>query len=164
VTILVAGHETTCNFVGNAAISLSRTPAQWQRLKEEPYLLETVVDELLRYEILGYPAKKDQLVFLMPGAGNPDPRRFAYPDELDLARPDNPHLAFGRGPHFCLGAPLARLEGSIAIAALARRFSKLEPTNEIEWNDSIHLRGIKEFSVALDWLETPSGERRLGAM
>jgi cytochrome P450 len=169
VTILVAGHETTRNFIGNAAFALSRARDQWQLLKREPSVLESAVDELLRYEspiqrgwrrldedtdLLGFPAEKDQLVFLMLGAGNRDPRRFVEPDVLDLTRSDNPHLAFGRGPHFCLGAPLARLEGGIAIAELARRFSWLEPMNDIAWNDSIHMRGIREFTVNLDWLET----------
>jgi hypothetical protein len=168
VTILVAGHETTRNFIGNAALALSKAPLQWRALRGDPSLLGSGVDELLRYEspiqrgwrrlnadvdILGYPAKSGQLVFLMLGAGNRDPRRFPNPDELDLARADNPHLAFGRGPHFCLGAPLARLEGGIVIGELARRFSQLEPTNEIVWNDSIHMRGIREFTVNLEWLE-----------
>jgi pimeloyl-[acyl-carrier protein] synthase len=168
VTILVAGHETTRNFIGNAALTLSQHPEQWRLLKEDPSLLPTAVDELLRYEssiqrgwrrvtgdtdLLGYPASKDDLVFLMLGAANRDPRRFERPDELDLGRADNPHLAFGRGPHFCLGAPLARLEGAMALAALVRRFERLEVTCDVVWEDSVHMRGVRQLTVNLDLLE-----------
>ena len=134
VTILVAGHETTRNFIGNAVLTLSRSPEQWQRLKADPALLPRAVNELLRYEspiqrgwrrlaadtdIVGYPGRTNDLVFLMLGAANRDPRRFANPDDVDIARADNPHLAFAKGPHFCLGAPLARMEGAIVLAELA---------------------------------------------
>jgi cytochrome P450 len=164
VTILVAGHETTRNLIGNAAMTFSRNDEAWQQLRGDHGALPTAVDEILRYEspiqrgwrriavdteIHGQAVQADDLLFLMLGAANRDPRRFERPDDLDLRREDNPHLAFARGPHFCLGAPLARLEARIALAALTRRFTRLEPLEPPVWNPSIHMRGIRSFDVDL---------------
>jgi cytochrome P450 len=90
-----------------------------------------------------------ELLFLILGPANRDPRRFADPETLDLGREDNPHLAFGWGPHFCLGAALARLEARIVFAALLRRFERLDPLTEPSFNPSIHMRGITAFDVDL---------------
>jgi pimeloyl-[acyl-carrier protein] synthase len=166
VTILVAGHETTRNLIGNAAVTFSRHEAAWRDLETDPAALAKAVDEILRYEspiqrgwrriaadteFHGQAMKEDDLLFLMLGSANRDPRRFAQPDELDLQREDNPHLAFARGPHFCLGAPLARLEARIALAGLRRTFKRLQPLREPEWNPSIHMRGVSSFDVDLRW-------------
>ncbi len=124
--LLIAGHETTVNLIGNGTLSLLRHPDQWQRLKDEPDIVPTAVEELLRYDS---PVQFTSRVALEPvqlgdvelepgmavgfilGAANHDPQQFEHPDRLDLSRTPNKHLAFGGGIHYCLGAPLARLEG-----------------------------------------------------
>lgn len=162
VTILVAGHETTRNLIGNAAFTLSRRVDAWRELRADPALLESAVEEMLRFEspiqrgwrrvagdteIHSQPIKENELLFLMLGAANRDPRHFEDPEELNLRRTENRHLAFARGPHFCLGASLSRLETRVALGALLRRFDRLEALNEPRWNDSIHMRGIDSFQV-----------------
>jgi cytochrome P450 len=164
VTILVAGHETTRNLIGNAAITFHRHPGAWEELRSGRLRLERAVEEILRFEspiqrgwrrvaerceLHGEPMEVGDLLFLMLGAANRDPRRFADPETLDLDRADNPHLAFGWGPHFCLGAALARLEARIVLAALLRRFERLDPLSEPSFNPSIHMRGIASFDVDL---------------
>src|SRR2546430_16784831 len=136
VLLLVAGHETTVNLIGNGMLALLRHPAELRTLSREPALLPSAVEELLRWdspvqrtgritatdvELGGTLIPKGALVSAVLGAANRDPAHFPEPDRLDLARPDNRHLAFGWGIHFCLGAPLARVEAQIAIGALARR-------------------------------------------
>jgi hypothetical protein len=135
--VLGAGHETTTNLIGNGLLALLRDPEAWARLVREPELLPTAVEELLRFDgpvqttsrtttepavIGGHHVPAGVEVNTLLGAANRDPTRFPDPDRLVLDRTDNHHLAFGHGPHFCLGAPLARLEGQVAIGALARRF------------------------------------------
>ena len=164
VTILVAGHETTRNLIGNAVLTLSRQDEAWRQLRADGSLLVTAVEEFLRYEspiqrgwrraahdldLHGQQVKESDLVFLMLGAANRDPGHFENPEELDLTRERNPHLAFAKGPHFCLGAPLARLEARIALGGLLRRLTKLEPLNQPRWNESIHMRGINSFQLDL---------------
>jgi pimeloyl-[acyl-carrier protein] synthase len=163
VLLLVAGHETTVNLIGNGMLALLRHPAELRRLRAEPALLPSAVEELLRWdspvqrtgriaatdvELGGRLIPKGALVSAVVGAANRDPAHFPEPDRLDLARPDNRHLAFGWGIHFCLGAPLARVEGQIAIGALARRLPGLAlATDRPEWRESSALRGLRALPV-----------------
>lgn len=161
--LLIAGHETTVNLIGNGMLALIRHPEQYARLREEPSLITVAVEELLRFDspvqmtarIATEPVQFDgQTVqpgeWMLPllGAANHDPSQFAEPEGLDLTRNPNPHVAFGRGIHFCLGAPLARLEGQIAIGALVRRFPKLELAGEPVRRKQITLRGLQSLPVA----------------
>ena len=164
IVTMTGGQETTTNLIGNGLLTLLRQPDQLERLRSEPALLESAVEELLRYEspsqytvrlapadaILGdqeIPAG-DAVVAVM-GAANRDPERFTDPDRLDLGREDNRHLAFGWAGHFCFGAPLGRLEGQIAFETLLSRFSELalDPDADIRWRPNLVLRGLTELHV-----------------
>jgi len=163
VLLLVAGHETTVNLIGNGMLALLRHPAEFRKLGAEPALLPSAVEELLRWdspvqrtgriaaanvELGDKLIPMGALVLGFVGAANRDPAHFPEPDRLDLARPDNRHLAFGWGIHFCLGAPLARVEGQVAIGALARRLPALAlATDRPEWRESSALRGLKALPV-----------------
>ena len=164
IVTMVGGQETTTNLIGNGLLALLRHPDQLERLRSDPALLESAVEELLRYEspsqhtariaragaVLGGKeiAEGDAVIAVM-GAGNRDPERFADPDRLDLGRPDNRHLAFGWAGHFCFGAPLARIEGQAAFEALLSRFSELSlaPDEDIQWRPNLGLRGLTELHV-----------------
>ena len=154
--LLIAGHETTVNLIGNGMLALLRHRDQLERLQRSPELLGSAVEELLRFdspvqltgrllrqpvEIGGHALQAGDWVLPLLGAANHDPAQFVHPEELDLARNPNPHVAFGRGIHFCLGAPLARVEGQLAIGALLRRFPKLELAGEPVRRHQITLRG-----------------------
>ncbi|MCE7981633.1 MAG: cytochrome P450 [Caldilinea sp. CFX5] len=143
--LLVAGYETTVGLIGNGALALLRNPAQRELLQEQPGLIGNAVEELLRYDspiqMIGRTVletmewqdvvfTKGQGVALLTGAANHDPALVARPDQLDIMRPPAQHLAFGSGIHYCLGAPLARLEGQIAIQTLLRRFPDLQLSEE----------------------------------
>jgi pimeloyl-[acyl-carrier protein] synthase len=163
ILLLIAGHETTVNLIGNGTLALLRHPGELRRLRETPGLITSAVEELLRYDgpvqrtaripstdvtIGGRTIGKGEMVMPFIGAADRDPSQFSDPDRLDLARADNRHIAFGWGIHFCLGAPLARLEGQIAIDALVRRLPKLEiATDEPEYRQSLTLRGLKTLPV-----------------
>ena len=162
--LLVAGHETTTNLIGNGMLALLREPEQWRRLCAEPALLPGAVEELLRFdgpvqatlrvaledvEIDGHTIPEGALVLVSIGAANHDPATFEEPDQLDLARDPNPHLGFGFGAHFCLGAPLARLEARLAFEALARRFPALKLVDERpQYRPNPVLRGLVRLDVA----------------
>jgi pimeloyl-[acyl-carrier protein] synthase len=162
VLLLIAGHETTANLIGNGVLALLRHPDQLERLKQDPTLARTAVEELLRFdspvqsvgraaiedvELAGKVIRRGDLVVVYNGAANRDPTRFADPDRLDLARHPNRHLAFGVGIHSCVGAPLARLEGQIAIPGLFARFPEIRLASEnVAWRQrgpgDITLRGL----------------------
>ena len=163
ILLLIAGHETTVNLIGNGILALLRHPDQLQRLRDDPSLIKTAIEELLRFDppvqLTGRMALDDielsdtvipqytQTVLLL-GAANRDPAQFADPERLDIGRTENRHLAFGMGIHFCLGAPLARIEGQIAIGEFARR---IETPRLIEdpptYKENVTLRGIASLPV-----------------
>jgi pimeloyl-[acyl-carrier protein] synthase len=165
ILLLVAGHETTVNLIGNGVLALLRSPDQLALLRDaRPELLDSAVEELLRWdapvqltarvvgedcELGGRALRRGELVMTLLGAANRDPARFPDPDRLDLARAPNQHLSFGRGIHFCLGAPLARLEGRIAIGELVRRFPGLRLAGEPERSETITLRGLRRLPLAV---------------
>jgi len=161
--LFVAGHETTVNLIGNGLFALLNHPDQLDKLRGNPTLIPSVVEELLRYdspvqrtaritntdvELDGRKIAKSSMVIAAIGAANRDPAHFPDPDRLDITRRDNRHIAFGFGIHFCLGAPLARLEGQIAIGTLLRRMPELKlATSAPEWRESSTLRGLKALPV-----------------
>ena len=168
-TLLTAGHETTTNLIGNGLLALLRHPEQLQQLARDPSLIATAIEELLRYdspvqgvkrvaredvEMAGKQIGKGQLVYAMLGAANRDPEAFTEPDRLDITRPHgkNRHVAFGWGIHFCVGAPLARLEGPIALTTILRRLPNLRLTDEPAYWENINARGLKSLLVAFSRL------------
>jgi cytochrome P450 len=169
--LFVAGHETTVNLIGNGLLALLNHPAELAKLRADPTLLAGAVEELLRYdspvqrtgritntdvELDGRKIPKGSFVVTAIGAANRDPAHFPDPDRLDITRRDNRHVAFGFGIHFCLGAPLARLEGQIAIGTLLRRMPGLRlATSTLEWRESSTLRGLKRLPVTFEGI--PAG-------
>jgi len=161
--LLIAGHETTVNLIGNGLLALLQHPDQLRALRDDPELIQTGVEELLRFdgpvqrtgrmttaevEIGDKRIPRGSVVVSVIGAANRDPKQFADPDRLDVSRKDNRHIAFGFGIHFCLGAPLARLEGQIALGTLLRRMPKLALVSDVpEWRESSTLRGLKSLPV-----------------
>jgi cytochrome P450 len=159
----LAGHVTTVNLVGNGVVALLSNPEQWAKLVADPGLARNVVEETLRYwgpvdfngrrfaredmEVAGTPVAKGEMVTVGLAGANRDPDRFANPDTFDVTREDaNRHIAFGKGIHVCLGAPLARVEGEIAFATLARRYPEMRlavPVEDLAWSGNI-LRGFRQ--------------------
>jgi cytochrome P450 len=165
VLLLNAGHETTTNLIGNGTYALLRHPDQLQRLRDDPSLIPTAVEELLRYdspvqftnriltadmELGGKTLRAGQMVLLLLAAANRDPEQFPDPDRLDVGRVNNKHVAFGLGPHFCLGAPLARLEGRLVIEALLGRAPHLHLDGpQPRYRQNFNLRGLESLHVSL---------------
>jgi cytochrome P450 len=166
--LLVAGHETTVNLIASGTLALVQHPDQLEKLKSDPLLIKPAVEELLRYtspveisteryarqdlEVSGTEVPRGELVLGVLGSANRDERYFDEPDALDLARDPNKHLAFGRGVHHCLGAPLARMEGQIAITALLQRFPDVRLDAEpgsLRWRRGLFLRGLQR--LPLEW-------------
>jgi cytochrome P450 len=163
ILLLIAGHETTVNLIGNGTLALLRHPEELRRLRETPGLITSAVEELLRYDgpvqrtaritstavtLGGRTIPKGEMVMPFIGAADRDPSQFPDPDRLDLGRADNRHIAFGWGIHFCLGAPLARVEGQIAIDTLVQRLPRLALVNdEPEHRQSLTIRGLKALPV-----------------
>lgn len=164
--LLVAGHETTVNLIGNGTLALLEHPEAYARLRAEPELVRTGVEELLRYyspvematerfareavEVAGVTIPRGALVLAVLASANRDPRQFPDADTLDLAREPNRHVAFGHGVHYCLGAPLARLEGQIAIGSLVARFGALRlavPRDRLRWRPGLVVRGLARLPV-----------------
>jgi cytochrome P450 len=163
--LLIAGHETTANLIGNGVLALLRHPDQLARLRDDSGLDHDAIEELLRYdgpiqmieritlepvEIGGRQIPQGRIVICLVSAANRDPAAFERPEGLDLARSPNPHAAFGGGAHFCIGAALARMEGRIAIVRLVRRFPQLRLlTTKIEWRPSFTIRGLRRLPLGL---------------
>jgi hypothetical protein len=161
--VVGAGHETTTKLIGNGLLALIRHPDQHQRLIDNPALIESAVEELLRFdavvqttvrlardelEIAGRQIHAGEMVHFILGAANRDPAQFPDPDRLDLSRSPNRHLGFGIGTHFCLGAHLARLEARIAIGTLVRRLEDLRLTDRnLAWNGNLTFRGLNAMPV-----------------
>jgi hypothetical protein len=157
--ILVAGHETTANLIGNSVLALLRDADARRFLQEDPARLHGAIDELLRFDspvqvaqrvaledcvVAGQPVKRGDLLYAMLGSANRDEAAFPDPDRLDFQRGEVRHLAFGMGVHFCLGASLARLEGALALEALLRRLPALKADFEAPvWRKRVVLRGLQ---------------------
>jgi cytochrome P450 len=165
VQLLYAGHETTRNLIGNGLFTLLQNTGELARLRREPALLATAVEEMLRYEppiiflsriaqrdceVAGVPLHEGELFHLGVASANRDPERYADPDRFDVGRADNKHLSFGWGMHFCMGASIARMEGQVAFETLLRRFGSIElvgPTPP--WAPATALRTLERFPVRL---------------
>jgi cytochrome P450 PksS len=167
VLLLVAGHETTANLIGNGALALLEHPDQMDRLRHEPALMKTAVEELLRYTspvdmateryaredvtIAGVTIRRGEMVAPVLASANRDEWQFPNADVLDLGREPNKHLSFGLGTHFCLGAALARLEGHIAFSTLSRRAPDLRVAvtkSALRWRPGFITRGLEALPVA----------------
>jgi cytochrome P450 len=166
ILLYLAGHETTVNLIGNGALALLHHPDQLERLRRDPSLAPSAVEELLRYDspvhltariattdlaVAGVPVPRGDQVIALVAAANRDPAVFADPDDLDVGRRDNRHLSFSAGMHYCLGAALARLEGEVAFPALLRRFPRLELADpDPELREHFVLRGLRSLDLRID--------------
>jgi cytochrome P450 len=166
--LLIAGHETTVNLIGNGTLALLEHPDQMEKLRNDPQLIKSAVEELLRHSgpletaterytredvtVANVTIPQGATVYAVLASANRDERHFANPDTLDIAREPNRHLAFGLGIHYCLGAPLARLEGQIAFDTLLRRVSALRlavSPPALRWRRGLVLRGLEALPVKL---------------
>jgi len=163
--VLFGGHETTTNLIANAVNALLDHPGQHERLRAQPALIDSAIEEFLRYdgpsnsiarvvavdhELQGRTLRRGERVFAMINAANRDPRQFERPHELDLGRDPNRHITFGFGIHFCLGAPLARLEGRSCIGAIVQRYPRLRRAEGTpDWIDALIMRGLSTLPVRL---------------
>lgn len=166
IITLIGGHETTTNLIASGFLTLLNKPDSLLQLRNNPGIINSAVEELLRFEspvqhtariapadmkLGGKVIQKGSRVVAVLAAANRDPKRFQEPDSLDLQRADNRHLAFGWAAHFCFGAPLARMEGQIAFNALLRRLKNPVLTNkDLQWRENAGLRGLTELNVAFD--------------
>ncbi|NOK59023.1 MAG: cytochrome P450 [Chloroflexi bacterium AL-W] len=166
ILLLVAGHETTVNLIGNGVLALLQFPDQLKKLQQHPHLIESAIEEMLRYgapvdlgvrrwakeplQLHNTTIHTGDLITVSLAAANRDPQYFDKPEQFDIERKDNRHLAFGQGVHYCLGAPLARLEGQIAINILLHRLPNLQlrvPPETLQWNPG-PLRGLRALPLA----------------
>jgi hypothetical protein len=166
ILTMIGGQETTTNLIGNGLLTLLRHPDQMRMLQDDPSLIPSAVEELLRYEspiqhtvrvapedtlLGGKLIHRGQSVLAVLAAGNRDPERFPNPDRFDVKRGDRGHLAFGWATHFCFGAPLARAEGQIAFSTLLRRLRNLELASEnFVWRENFGFRGLQSLPVCFD--------------
>jgi cytochrome P450 len=165
--LLIAGHETTVNLIGSGTLALLQHPDQVAKLRSDPVLIKTAIEELVRFvcpvemateryarediTIGETTIPRGELVMAVIGSANRDANHFDNPDSLDITRKNNKHLAFGHGPHFCLGASLARLEGQIAISTLVQRVPNLRlsiPPDQLRWRGTFVLRGLEALPVS----------------
>jgi cytochrome P450 len=165
VLLLFAGHETTTGLLANGLAALLAHPEQLERLRAEPSLMPSAVEELLRFEgpsklmprwaiqgieLRGRRIARGDLIYLVQAAANRDPTRFAEPNRLELARDPNPHLGFGYGLHYCLGAPLARLETAIALSRLLDRRDQIVLAGDPpRWRTNLLGRAVESLEVRL---------------
>ncbi|NEO94730.1 MAG: cytochrome P450 [Moorea sp. SIO3G5] len=163
ILLFMAGEETTVNTIGNGMLALLNYPEQMEKLKQEPKIIQTAVEEMLRYdspvqmagriaseklEIGGQTIQKGEKMHLCLGSANRDPDQFPHPDRFDVLRQENNHLAFGDGIHYCLGAALARTQAEIAINSLIEQLPNLKlASDKLEWRKNIVLRGLKALPV-----------------
>jgi hypothetical protein len=163
ILLLFAGHETTTNHIANGLLALLRFPVEMAKLRDDPSLAPAAVEELLRYDgpngaqvrivretqsLHGRQLKPGERVFILLNAANRDPRAYPDPDRVMLERNGPPHLAFGFGLHICLGFPLARLEGQIALPAVLARWPRLALAQErLAWLNSMVFRGVTSMPV-----------------
>lgn len=166
--LLIAGHETTVNLIGNGTLALLENPDQLALLRENPALSKSAVEELLRFTspveiateryarepitIAGTTIPRGEQVLAVLASANRDEQQFTQPGLLDLTRTQNRHLALGQGIHYCLGAPLARLEGQIAFNTLLRRAPNLRltvPAESLRWRRGLFLRGLEQLPLAV---------------
>ncbi len=176
--LLIAGHETTLNLIGNGVLALLEHPDKWEQLRDDPGLIKPAIEELLRYDapvqlsseryaleditLSGATIPRGEMIMAALGSANRDGRQFDRPDQLDLTRDPNRHLAFGQGIHYCVGAPLARMEGQIAFATLLRRLPELRlavPRECLRWRRSLGLRGLS--ALPLTFPKRPKARRIL---
>jgi cytochrome P450 len=163
ILLLVAGNETTTNLIGNGLVALMANQRQMRLLQDDPSMIDGAVEEILRYdspvqftsrhpnedvEYDGHVFKAGKEVALILGAGNRDPEQFEEPDRLDIGRIDTHHLSFSHGIHYCLGAPLARLEGASALSALVQRFPEMRLDGTPVRGDNLLLRGYSRLPIA----------------
>ncbi|HKM99517.1 MAG TPA: cytochrome P450 [Candidatus Binataceae bacterium] len=167
VLLLLAGNETTTNLIGNGLLALCHHPDQQQRLRENRELLPKAIEEMLRYDppvqmtvrmptattnVGGTEIPTGSLAFILLAAANRDPAHFPSPELFDVGREPNEHVSFGEGIHFCLGAPLARLEGAIAIESMLEKFPRLRlanPSAQLKYRGSMALRGLSELPLSV---------------
>jgi cytochrome P450 len=165
VLLLIAGHETTVNLIGNGMLALMQHPAQLEMLKTNPALVKPAVEEILRYvnpvqivnryaaedmEIAGQQIPRGSHLQLVLAAANHDPAYVSDPEQLNITREEARHVAFSQGIHYCLGAPLARLEGEIAFTTLLKRLPDIHlaiAPEQLEWRPAYELRGLKSLPV-----------------
>jgi len=164
ILLLVAGHETTRNLIGNAVYTLLTHPEAMSELRAQPALVSAVVEEVLRFEgpvqaigrmvardqeIEGIPVPAGASITIVLGAAHRDPAQFEHADRFDIHRKHLRHMAFGADAHVCLGSTLARLEGEVAIAALVRRFPALQMRGQQpDWGTNFAFRGLRTFPVS----------------
>ncbi|MFZ0318211.1 MAG: cytochrome P450 [Candidatus Sulfotelmatobacter sp.] len=175
IITMVGGQETTTNLIGNGVLTLLRHPEQMKKLRADSSLTASAVEEMLRFEspsqhtarlapsdrqLGGKQIRKRQAVIAVMAAANRDPERFPEPDRFDVARTDNRHLAFGYAAHFCFGAPLARMEGQVAFAALLRRFEDIQlAPQDLVWRTNLGLRGLTSLKVNFEVSNPASSSR-----
>jgi cytochrome P450 len=162
--LLIAGHETTVNLIGNAILAMLRNPAHWAALGADPGRAPAIVEETLRYDppvqLAGRVATADMtigdvdvpagdIMMVLLAAAQRDPTEFDRPDAFDPDRGTLRHLGFGRGIHYCLGAPLARLEAGAALSAVTARFPEARPAGEPHYKANVTLRGLSELMVTI---------------
>lgn len=163
--LLFAGHETTTNLIGNGLLALLQNPNEFDRLRRDPMLVGSAVEEFLRFdgpvdrisriatqdfELHNQRIRTGDRLICLTSAANRDSAQFPDPERLDVGRAENRHLAFGLGAHFCIGAPLARVEAQEAFAELVGRFPwlELEP-QELRWQDTVGFRGLRSLRVRI---------------
>ena len=168
VLLLIAGNETTTNLIGNGLLALARNPGQYERLRQDPSLVPSAVEEMLRYdapvqtlvriaraesEIGGTRVEAGSLVAILFGAANRDPAQFPEPNRFDVSRAPNDHVAFGEGIHFCIGAPLARLEARVAFEEIVMRFASMQLADSnapLVYRGSMVTRGLRSLPLSVE--------------